>query len=168
MPAFSAKPLLVRNPREDTAGAVEDIIRWTRQGEEGAAFPLGRVASGSSSAATNSGVSGTNGDVGLSATFTALPKRLYKVTAYVPRMNAPSVLILDAIFTDGANTFLAYAGTVSFLAASNQPLCAVTYLSGISGSYTVKLRATSSTASAVTFQFGGYTSTIVVEDVGLA
>jgi hypothetical protein len=173
MVAYVSNPLMVRNPREDATGAIEDIVRWARQGPTPTptidpSLPRGVVASAFTAAATNSGVSGVNLDVGPTVTWTASPERLYRIEVFVPRMFIDAALTLDARFTNGTNSFLAYAGTQTFTGSGNSPFHAITYVTSINGSYTVKLRASSSNTNAVTFQFGGYASTITVEDVGLA
>lgn len=144
---------------------IEDSLESMRRLVE--SRPKGYVVATSTTTATNSGVSGVPVDVGPTATFTAEAGRRYRWMLSVSRVagGAADVLLI-ATLTDGANSPLANV-FVQFIAANtNTSLASSGVLTPAAGSQTIKLRAGTLTATAVSFQNGGYESRLLVEDIG--
>lgn len=129
-------------------------------------LPRGRVAFQTNSTATNSGVSAAFADVGPTVTFTALANRRYRATVTISRIDSSVANTLVVVFADAASATLAYVGVVTVGAGSSTALSASYEITPAAGSYTVKIRASASSATAASFQSGGFSSYLIVEDMG--
>jgi hypothetical protein len=133
-------------------------------------MPWGRVATGSSVTPAASGVSNTLVDIGLSATFTAVANRRYKVNVLIARATAPaSNCTFTTTLVNAAGTLLQYLAFNSVPASNSFPISSAGEFTGIAaGSYTFKVQGTTDIASAGTYQTSGFGSSILVEDIGPA
>lgn len=130
-------------------------------------LPKGLMGQHAYGVATNSGVSGAFADTGCSVTFTAVAGRKYKLSYTASRIACASATVVIAQFTDATNTLIAYVGVADLPASASDQMSGQCVWSPAAGSQTVKVRASSSVASATVFQQGTYSSYLIVEDIGV-
>ena len=103
---------------------------------------------------------------GLTLTFAAVSTRLYKVTFNVSARKNSSAGYSFVNVVQGANTINEYG--ITNIAGGYNPFSGSVFLSGLSGSQTVKLQAYNENASTIFFFSAGSPGWLSVEDVGLA
>jgi hypothetical protein len=118
--------------------------------------------------AGNFSVSTTQSDVtGVTTTFTAVSGRLYKATWGCYSLKDGNAGWVQVVCTNSSNTVL--GSSIAYIPASNYGgLSGMCLISGISGSYTVKLRAGNVTGTATLYADSGSPLSFVVEDIGPA
>jgi hypothetical protein len=129
-------------------------------------LPRGLLSVNQNTTATNSGVSSALGDVGPTATFTAVAGRFYRVTMMVSRASCTVASTCVMAVTNSANVVVANVGVLTMTAGADY-MIPISFISTFTaGAQTVKLRASSSVATAVVFQATGFPTYVSVEDFG--
>lgn len=130
-------------------------------------MPWGVQAVQTFSTSTASGTSGAYADTGATLTFTAVANRRYRYTYSCHRIGCPASAVLQVNPTDAANVAVFNGPVLSTTAtAVDTVLTFQWYETGTAASVTRKIRATSSTASAFTFQASSWQTYFTVEDIG--
>lgn len=129
-------------------------------------LPRGLLVSTSTTTITNSGVSSVLGDVGPTATFTAVAGRNYRVTFHVSRASCTVASTCVVLAANAANALVENLGVLTMAAGSDYIMPLTFVKTFAAGSQTVKLRASSSVATAVVFQVANFPSFATVEDLG--
>lgn len=128
--------------------------------------PWGRIAFHIATTATATGASGTYVDVGPTVTFTAVAGRIYRVVLTASRVNGTAGTLITTVITDGSNVNQGYIGLQN-LGGSNNTITGSWDIDAVpAGSATLKIRATSSSATTATFQNGSFPSHFSVTDIG--
>jgi len=128
------------------------------------ALPWGRVAYGTST--SNTGPISADTDI-VSATFTAVAGRRYKVSGCVLYVTAGAINAVFAKITDGANAQIQVVNQGAPAAIFGLLTITVEIPPGAAGSRTYKLRAATN-QSTINLNGGvGQTHWIMVEDVGI-
>jgi hypothetical protein len=129
-------------------------------------LPRGYIGVSSTTTATNSGVSGSLGDVGPTITFTALANRYYRISVLVSRASTAVDNAAVVVLATGAGVTLSTIATTTILSTAGVQVSGYYVGTFAAGSQTVKLRASANTATAISFQNASSPSYMIVEDIG--
>jgi hypothetical protein len=144
------------NPNTDfTAGAILTADQQNR-------FPRGIMARDTK--ATNTGLTTTIGDVGLSVTFTAVANRFYRYTFYSNAANATSSGTLECYITDSANNNIESLNLYLVAGSNYSYIHLPAVRTESAGSTTRKVRAKVGAGTGTMYS----TMFFVVEDIGPA
>lgn len=145
------------------AGQVSAVASITANGLITA--PLGTIAVATQTS-SQTGIT-TEADVtSLTATWTALADRRYKLTAFLPIQQLTNGGTVIGKITDDSNTEVA-GGRSTLTATFQDTMHLVAVITPSAGSVTYKVRA-SSTASSLTIRSTDHTAWFIVEDIGPA
>lgn len=165
----AARDAALTSPTEGMAAYINDIDALTVY--NGVAWrPPWNLPWGAVGVATATAVQGSITTVvdltSLTTTFTAIAGRRYRVTFSVPARNSSADNRNIVLLTDGSNNQLDFAGLVMGQANQTETMIGSTYLDGLSGSTTLKLRG-QAVAGTMTVQAAtGAAASLVVEDIG--
>lgn len=129
------------------------------------ALPGGQIAI-ATAAASQTGISTVADLTSLTATWTAVTGRSYRVTAHVPEVQQQtSTGLIDLLITDSSNTQVARS-RLSLASTFRSPITSTVVLSGISGSVTYKARMLTSAGTVDVTLSSTQKAHFMVDDIG--